>query len=100
VGGKFALLRLSAGGGMDLIKGKGSVTFVDPLTLADSTFAVDMSTSRITTFLNAALDFGPLSLWGEGGFTIGKNDGVVTTFQRIDPGGGTFYGGLGAALTF
>lgn len=100
VGGKFHGLRLTGGGGMDLIKGTGSVSFVDPVTQTDSTFAVDLSTSRITTFLNAAIDLGPLSLWGEGGFTIGKNDGVITTFQRIDPGGGTFYGGLGAALTF
>jgi hypothetical protein len=100
VGGKLYGLRLTGGGGIDLIKGTGSVTFVDPVTTTDSTFAVDMSTSRITTFLNAAIDLGPLSLWGEGGFTIGKNDGVVTTFQRIDPGGGTFYGGLGAALSF
>lgn len=100
VGGKLSLLKLSAGGGMDLIKGNGQVSFVDPVTLADSTFTVEMSTSRITTFLNAALDFGPLTLWGEGGFTIGKNEGIVTTFQRIDPGGGTFYGGLGGAISF
>lgn len=100
VGGKLHGLRLTGGGGMDLIKGTGSVTYADSLAGGDSTFAVPMSTSRITTFLNAAIDLGPLSLWGEGGFTIGKNDGVVTTFQRIDPGGGTFYGGLGAALTF
>ncbi|HWA16033.1 MAG TPA: hypothetical protein VG817_06360 [Gemmatimonadales bacterium] len=100
VGGKLYGLRLTAGGGMDLIKGKGSVTFIDPATATDSTFAVDMSTSRITTFLNAALDLGPLSLWGEGGFTVGKDDGVITTFQRIDAAGGTFYGGLGAAISF
>lgn len=100
VGGKFSLLRLSAGGGMDMIKGTGQVSYVDPVTQTDSTFAVDMSTSRITTFLNAALDLGPLSFWGEGGFTVGKNDGIVTTFQRIDAGGGTFYGGVGAAIGF
>ncbi len=100
VGGKLKLLKLSAGGGMDLIKGNGQVSYIDPVTQTDSTFAVELSTSRITTFLNAALDFGPLSLWGEGGFTIGKNDGIVTTFQRIDPAGGTFYGGLGAAISF
>lgn len=100
VGGKLSLLKLSAGGGMDLIKGSGRVSFVDPVTQTDSTFAVEMSTSRMTTFLNAALDFGPLTVWSEGGFTIGKNEGIVTTFQRIDPAGGTFYGGLGGAISF
>jgi hypothetical protein len=100
VGGNLSLIKLSAGAGMDLIKGTGQVSYVDPVTQTDSTFAVELSTSRITTFLNAALDFGPLTVWSEGGFTIGKNEGIITSFQRIDPGGGTFYGGLGAAISF
>lgn len=101
VGGKLSLLKLTGGAGMDLIKGDGAVTYRDSTaTPVDSTLIVPLSTSRITTFLNAALDLGPLTLWGEGGFTLGKDDGVVTIFQRISPAGGVFYGGLGAAIAF
>ncbi len=101
VGGKLKLIKLSAGAGMDLIKGNGTVTYADSTAASgDSTLVLPLSTSRITTFLNAAFDLGPLTLWGEGGFTIGKDEGVVTIFQRISPGGGVFYGGLGAAIRF
>jgi hypothetical protein len=98
VGGHLGPLEFTGGGGIDLLKGKGRVTFVDPVTSTDSTITVDLSTSRINVLLNGAFDLGPLTLWGEGGFLVGKAEGVVTTFQRIDPAGGQFYGGLGVAL--
>jgi hypothetical protein len=98
VGGRLGPLELTGGGGIDLLKGKGRVTFVDPVTSADSTITLDLSTSRINVLLNAAFDLGPLTLWGEGGFLVGKPEGVLTTFQRMDPAGGQFYGGLGVAL--
>lgn len=100
VGGHMGPLELTGGGGIDLLKGKGWVAFHDPVANADSSLALDLSTSRINTLLNAALDLGPLKLWGEGGFLVGKDEGVVTTFERIDPAGGQFYGGVGVALSF
>jgi hypothetical protein len=99
VGGRFPLLSLSAGGGVDLYKGSGSVTYADS-TGVDSTVAVQLSTMRIMTTVNAAIDLGPVILWGEGGFQVGKNTALATVFRRNDPSSGRFFGGLGASLRF
>lgn len=99
-GGKMGPLEIAGGGGIDMLKGKGKVAFHDPVAATDSTIAVDLSTSRINTLLNASFNAGPLKLWGEGGFLVGKDEGTLTTFERIDPAGGQFYGGVGAAIAF
>jgi hypothetical protein len=100
VGGQLGPFEVTGGGGVDLIKGKGRVAFVDPVSAADSTITLDLSTMRINTLLNAALDLGLVTVWGEGGFLVGKDEGVLTSFERMDPTGGQFYGGLGAAIRF
>ena len=99
IGGRMKLLTISAGGGIDLYKGDGRVTYVDS-TGADSTVAFSLSTSRIMTAMNVAFDLGPLNLWAEGGFQVGKKTELVTTFENNDPSSGRFYGGLGAGLRF
>jgi hypothetical protein len=99
VGGRAKLLTLAAGGGIDLYKGAGSVSYSDS-TGADSTVTLTLSTSRITALVNAGLDVGPLELWAEGGFQVGKKTEVATVFERNDPSAGRFFGGLGAALHF
>ena len=100
VGGKVKFLTVAAGAGMDLYQGAGSVSWHDSTSAADSTIAVTLSTSRITTTLNAAIELGPLSLWGEGGYQLGKKEVITTIFERIDPASGRFYGGAGVALRF
>ena len=99
VGGKLSILTLSAGGGMDMYKGNGTVRWRDQVAGADSSIAVALSTSRLTATLNAALNFGFLSVWGEGGFQVGKTQELKTTFEGVDPNAGRFYGAIGAALT-
>lgn len=100
VGGFLGPFEMTGGGGLDMLKGKGKVAFVDPVTSTDSTVAFDLSTSRINVLLNAAINLKPLKLWGEGGFLVGKDEGTLTSFERIDPAGGQFYGALGAAIAF
>lgn len=100
LGGYLGPFEMTGGGGIDMIKGKGKVAFVDPVTSTDSTVALDISTSRINVLINAALNLKPLKLWGEGGFMVGKDEGTLTSFERIDPAGGQFYGALGAAIAF
>jgi hypothetical protein len=100
LGGYLGPFEMTGGGGIDMIKGKGKVAFVDPVTSTDSTVALDISTSRINVLVNAALNLKPLKLWGEGGFMVGKDEGTLTHFERIDPAGGQFYGALGAAIAF
>lgn len=100
VGGKVKFLTLTAGAGMDLYKGAGSVSWHDSTSGRDSTIAIDLSTSRITTTLNAAIEVGPISLWGEGGYQLGKKETLTTIFEQVDPASGRFYGGAGVALRF
>lgn len=99
VGGRTGMLTLSGGAGMDLYKGSGSVTYADSAGV-DSTVAVPLSTSRIMATANAAVDVGPVTLWLEGGFQVGKQTQLVTYFQKNDPSAGHFFGGLGAAFRF
>jgi hypothetical protein len=99
VGGRADFLSLSAGGGIDLYKGEGNVAYTDS-SGADSTVAIQVSTSRIMTVANAAIDVGPLTLWGEGGFQVGKKTVLASYFQKNDPSAGRFFGGLGASLRF
>ncbi len=99
VGSRMKPLTLAAGAGIDLYSGTGYVSFADS-SGADTTVTTDLSTSRIMTVVNVGIDLGPLKLWGEGGFQIGKATVLATTFQRNDPGSGHFYGGLGAAIQF
>jgi hypothetical protein len=99
VGGRLKLVTLAAGGGLDLDQGSGSVTYADSAG-ADSTVTMDLSTSRIMTALNAGLDLGPLKLWAEGGFQVGRKTELVTRFERNDPSSGRFFGGVGAAIQF
>jgi hypothetical protein len=98
-GGRLRVLTLSAGGGIDLYKGSGSVSYADSAGV-DSTVAVQLSTVRIMTTANAAIALGPVTLWGEGGFQVGKKTELVTVFRRNDPSSGRFFGGLGASLQF
>lgn len=97
-GGKTKLLYFAAGAGVDLIKGDGTVSWHDQAAGTDSSIAVPLSTMRITVAMNAAIDLGPLTLWGEGGFQIGKTVEVTTKFEGINPNAGRFYGGLGVAI--
>lgn len=98
-GGQVKALTISGGLGMDLYKGAGRVSFADSAGV-DTTVAVDLSTSRIMTLVNLAYDLGPVSVWGEGGFQVGKKTELVTIFQRNDPSAGRFYGGAGLTLRF
>jgi hypothetical protein len=99
VGGRAGLLTLSGGGGMDLYKGNGTVTYADSAGV-DSTVAVPLSTSRIMATASAAIDVGPVTLSMEGGFQVGKQTKLATYFQKNDPSAGHFFGGLGAAFRF
>jgi hypothetical protein len=99
VGGRLRILTLAAGGGIDLYKGSGSVSYADSAGV-DSTVAVQLSTMRIMTTANAAIALGPVTVWGEGGFQVGKKTELVTVFRRNDPSSGRFFGGLGASLQF
>ncbi len=99
VGGRVRPFTLAAGGGLDLYRGRGSVTFADS-SGAHTTVAVDLSTSRILSVINLGLEAGPLKLWAEGGFQVGKRTELATHFERNDPSSGRFFGGLGAAIQF
>lgn len=96
LGKQFGLFELTAGGGVDLIKGNYSLVYRDqvsglPAPRVDST----VSTMRIVTTANGALVLGALRLSVEGGFQVGKDDGLPTVFEAVDTRSGRFFGALG-----
>jgi hypothetical protein len=97
-GGRFKLLELSAGGGMDLYSGNTDVTYHDAVAGTDSTFTKPIKSSRIMTAFNAALNFPLLTVSGEIGFQVGKDQKLTTIFQQNDTKAGKFYGGIAATL--
>lgn len=99
LGGKVQALSIAGGIGVDLYKGSGRVAFADS-SGAETTAPVELSTYRVMTLLNLGYDLGPMTLWGEGGFQVGKKTPLATVFQRNDPSAGRFYGGAGLALRF
>jgi hypothetical protein len=99
VGAHASGFSIAGGAGLDLYKGSGTVAFADSAG-ADTTVTVDLSTSRIMTLLNLGYDLGPLGVWVEGGFQVGKKTKLATVFQRNDPSSGHFYAGAGATIHF
>ncbi|MEP6572415.1 MAG: hypothetical protein ABJD11_06950, partial [Gemmatimonadota bacterium] len=98
VGARSKLLELSAGGGMDLYSGNSNITYHDAVAGIDSTFTRPIKSSRIMTAFNAAFNFPIITLSGELGFQVGKDEKLTTTFARNDTKAGKFYGGLGATI--
>ncbi|MFN0177308.1 MAG: hypothetical protein ACKVZ0_00815 [Gemmatimonadales bacterium] len=96
-GRRFGAFELTAGGGVDLIKGDYSLVLVDqatkaPLPRADSTF----STMRIMTLANGAINLGKsFRLSFEGGFQVGKDEKLPTLFDGLNTKSGRFFGGVG-----
>jgi hypothetical protein len=96
VGKRFGGIELTGGGGVDLLTGRYSLTYLDPadrsvLPRADSTH----TTMRLVTMTNAAIVLGAARLTLEAGFQVGKDDKLVTVFQANDTRAGRFFGGLG-----
>ena len=97
VGKKFGGFELTGGVGADMLKGEYSLLYVNPTTRVlapriDST----KSTMRIVTLTNAAFQLGKVArLSFEGGFQVGKNEGLTTIFRATNPGAGKFFGSIG-----
>lgn len=101
VGKRFSVFNISGGAGVDLYGGDAQVTFRDPATgTVQPTFVQPLSTMRIITVLSGGIELPILRIGGEVGFQVGKDDGVVTNFRRIDPAAGKFFGGFGIGLRF
>ncbi|MEO8452410.1 MAG: hypothetical protein ABI647_21640, partial [Gemmatimonadota bacterium] len=97
VGKKFGGFELTGGLGADMLKGEYSLLYVDPATrvLAPS---IDSTKSmmRIITLANGAFALGKaVNLSFEGGFQVGKNEGITTIFRAVNPGAGKFFGSIG-----
>ncbi len=96
VGRRFGALELTAGGGVDLLKGQYSVSYVDP---ADSSLVPradsSLSAMRIQTLANASLVLGFFRLSVEGGFQVGKDEKLTTLFESNNTRSGRFFGGVG-----
>lgn len=99
VGKRWGNFELTGGGGVDLLSGRYSLSYKDPV--ADSLMPrVDSTLSgmRIVTLTNLSLVLGPTRITFEGGFQIGKDEDLATIFQAHDTRAGTFFGGIGFGI--
>lgn len=95
----FGIARASAGLGWDHYTGHAELQFRDPATsIPEPTIGLDLSGSRWLAFGDAGLDFQPIKLTIEGGYQLGKDQHLVTTFTDFDTAGGRFFAAAG--LTF
>lgn len=95
-GKRLGLLEVTGGGGVDLLTGNYSLVYVDPT--SGTPFPRADSTHKATRFValaNAALKLGPARVGFEGGFQVGKDQGLATVFRANDTRSGTFFGGVG-----
>ncbi|NOT10203.1 MAG: hypothetical protein HOP28_18570 [Gemmatimonadales bacterium] len=100
-GRRFGGFEVTAGAGVDMLKGAYSLVFTDPETgtlqpQVDST----RSAMRIITTVNAAFDLKPVRLTFEGGYQVGKDEKLPTIVKSVNPHSGRFFGGLGLGVRF
>lgn len=95
-GKRFGALEIAAGGGVNLLKGDANVVYVDPATgVVGAPIEFALSSTRMVTAFNTGLVLGPVRLSGEGGYQIGKDEGLVTRFAENNLKAGKFFGSFG-----
>lgn len=95
-GRRMGRLEITGGGGVDLLTGNYSLVYLDPA--SGTAFPRADSSHKATRFValaNGALNLGPARLGFEGGFQVGKDQGLATVFRANDTRSGTFFGGVG-----
>lgn len=95
-GKRFGALEIAAGGGVNLLKGDAHVVHVDPATgVVGAPIEFVLSSTRMVTAFNTGLVLGPVRLSGEGGYQIGKDEGLATRFAENNLKAGKFFGSFG-----
>lgn len=96
LGRRFGIVEIAGGGGINLYSGDASVLFVDPQTSTlQAPVAFRLKATRLVTAFNTGLVLGPVHLSGEGGYQVGKDEGLTTRFAENNLKAGKFFGSVG-----
>jgi hypothetical protein len=95
----LALLNVGAGIGWDQYTGSSRIQFRNPITsLAEAPIDLELKNSRTMGYLNAGLDLHNFKLMAEGGYQLGKDQNLSTTFTDFNPSAGRFFAGAGLTV--
>ena len=95
VGRRFSVLAVAAGIGHDWYDGDANARFREPIGGATGAVDLDLSTTRTMVFADVGLDFRYVRIVGEAGYQFGKDQGITTTFEDLDPASGRFFASVG-----
>jgi len=93
------LLDLAAGVGYDIYTSTAHVSYYNTL-LSTATDTLNLNNKRELVFLDAGVNLVLLKVVGEIGFQTGKDQGLSTSYQGLDPKSGHVFGGVGVRISF
>jgi hypothetical protein len=98
---QVAVVDVAVGLGVDKYTGNAIIQFRDPITsVIQPNVPVEVSNTRILSFVNAGLSLSKVRLTGEVGYQGGKDQQLSTTFEDFDTTVGKFFAGLGLRVSF
>ncbi|HTY06544.1 MAG TPA: hypothetical protein VMC86_08505 [Gemmatimonadales bacterium] len=93
------LLDVAAGVGYDIYTSTAHINYYNTLvTTASDT--LNLNNKRELLFLDAGINLVLLKVVGEVGFQTGKDQGLTTSYQGLDPKSGHVFGGVGVRISF
>jgi hypothetical protein len=98
---QVAVVDVAVGLGLDKYTGNAIIQFRDPITsVVQPNVPVEVSNSRILSFINAGVSMSKVRLTGEVGYQGGKDQHLSTDFEDFDTTVGKFFAGLGLRVSF
>ena len=100
-GRRFSVLTVAGGLGWDKYTGDATIAFRNPVTsLPEAPIELELDQTRWMGFLDAGLDLSFVTLAGELGYQLGRDQELSTDFEDFDTDGGRFFAGVGLRFGF
>jgi len=93
------LLDLAAGVGYDIYTSTAHVSYYNTL-VTTATDTLNLNNKRELVFVDAGVNLVLLKVVGEIGYQTGKDQGLSTSYQGLDPKSGHVFGGVGVRISF
>lgn len=99
-GYNLGLLTVGAGLGYDKYTGKANITFENQNVPGTISVKTDLDNSRTLLFANASVSLAVVKLGVEGGYQLGKDQNLKTTFTGNDSKDSRLFAGAGLTFAF
>ena len=93
------LLDVAAGVGYDIYTSTAHLSYYNTL-VTTATDTINLNNKRELVFLDAGVNLVLVKVVGEIGFQTGKDQGLTTSYQGLDPKSGHVFGGVGVRISF